>query len=359
MVQNSLELKNISKIFEGTQACKHLNLEIAPGEFFFILGPSGCGKSTLLQMMAGLLSPDEGQIFLDGKDVTQEPAYRRNVNMVFQNYALFPHLNVFDNIAFGPRMKKVPSSQIKERVEKALSLVRLEEFISRFPHQMSGGQQQRVALARALVNEPPVLLLDESLGALDVKLKKQMQLELKALQKKLGTTFIYVTHDQEEALTMGDRIALMNRGIFEQVASPDHIYNKPRTRFVAEFIGDANFFTGASLSGKEASVKLTEKTLLRGLAESLPATANKITLAIRPEKVRISTQSPNRGAHNVISGVIQDKVYRGGSCLYFVTVAPEVVLKVIEQNYLSQVPFNPGQPVTLHWPVDETIVLSE
>ncbi|MEK7486107.1 MAG: ABC transporter ATP-binding protein, partial [Planctomycetota bacterium] len=264
-----------------------------------------------------------------------------------------------DNVAFGPRMKKVPPDQIKERVTKMLDLVRLETFVNRFPHQMSGGQQQRVALARALVNQPPVLLLDESLGALDVKLKKQMQLELKALQKKLGTTFIYVTHDQEEALTMGDRIALMNHGIFEQIDSPDEIYNHPKTRFAAEFLGDANFFTGATLNGNQATLPINE-TLLRGIVpNSLKSTSGKITLAIRPEKVRISEQAQNNTSQNSLKGVIQDRVYRGGSCLYFVTVAPEMVLKVVEQNYLSQVPFNPGQTVFISWPVEETMVLAE
>lgn len=357
-MNDTLELANITKFFGVSKACDNLSLTITKGEFFFILGPSGCGKSTLLQMIAGLLVPDEGEIRLNNVCLNTVPAYRRDINMVFQNYALFPHLDVFNNVAFGLKMKNVPKEEIKRQVTEMLGLVQLESFETRYPAQLSGGQQQRVALARALVNKPSVLLLDESLGALDVKLRKQMQIELKALQKKLDTTFIYVTHDQEEALTMGDRIALMNRSVFEQVGSPTQIYNHPESQFAAEFIGETNFFHSAQIHDHEAVVTLGEQKLRAPLSPSQKGTSGTLTLSIRPEKIKLSKTDENRRSENQIRGKIQNKVYRGSSCQYFIDVGQPSLMKVIEQNYESHASYQVGEEVFLHWPFEETIVLA-
>ncbi|CAA7603396.1 Putative ABC transporter [Acididesulfobacillus acetoxydans] len=229
-----VELRNVDKSFGGIKVVKNLSLKIREGEFLTLLGPSGCGKTTTLRMIAGFEEVTAGIIMIEGENVVNKPPYRRDVNTVFQSYALFPHMNVYDNIAFGLTEKKVKKEEIRQRVAEALSLVQMGGYDKRMPSQMSGGQRQRVAIARALVNRPKVLLLDEPLGALDLKLRKQMQVELKHLQRKLGITFIYVTHDQEESLTMSDRIAVVNNGVLQQVGSPDEIYNRPQTKFVAE-----------------------------------------------------------------------------------------------------------------------------
>lgn len=236
-------VKEIFKQFDSSVIIPGLDLTINDGEFITFLGPSGCGKTTLLRMIAGLEQPTSGSIFLDGKDVTNLPPYKRDVNMVFQQYALFPHMTVEDNIKFGLKMKNVAAAEQQQRVDQVISLTQLEELRYRRPKQLSGGQQQRVAIARAVVNNPKVLLLDEPLGALDYQLRKSLQLELKSLQKRLGLTFIYVTHDQEEALTMSDRIVVMNKGVIEQDSDPNTIYHSPATKFVAEFIGESNFLT--------------------------------------------------------------------------------------------------------------------
>ncbi|MGZ4333617.1 MAG: ABC transporter ATP-binding protein, partial [Gaiellaceae bacterium] len=236
----AIALDGVSKRFGSHTAVDDVTLEIREGEFFSMLGPSGCGKTTSLRMIAGFEAPDSGRVVLQGTDVTTTSANRRPVNMVFQQYALFPHMSIYDNVAFGLKVKRVPRSEHRDRIHELLRIVDLEGYENRRPRQLSGGQQQRVALARALVNRPAALLLDEPLGALDVKLRKQMQLELKRIQHELGTTFVYVTHDQEEALAMSDRIAVMNRGKVEQLGSPREIYDRPRTAFVADFIGSLN-----------------------------------------------------------------------------------------------------------------------
>ncbi len=235
-----LQLNNIQKTFEGTRVLKGLNLEVHRAEFITLLGASGCGKTTTLRIIAGLERPDTGSVLLEGQDITNLEPNKRNVNTVFQNYALFPHMNVADNVGYGLKIKKVSKPEIANRVEQALKLVQLEEYGKRMPDQLSGGQRQRIAIARAVINEPKVLLLDEPLGALDLKLRRQMQLELKRLQKQLGITFIYITHDQEEAINMSDRIAVMNQGVLEQLGTPNEIYYQPRTAYVADFVGNAN-----------------------------------------------------------------------------------------------------------------------
>ena len=247
MSKHLIDLKNITKTYDDTDVLKDINLYIRDGEFLTLLGPSGCGKTTMLRLIAGFTLPDNGQILVDGKDISGVPPYRRQVNTVFQKYALFPHLNVFDNIAFGLKIQKLPKDEIESRVNEMMELVNLSGYGSRYIDQLSGGQQQRVAIARALVNRPRVLLLDEPLGALDLKLRKGMQIELKRMQQKLGITFIYVTHDQEEALTMSDTIVVMNEGVIQQIGTPADIYNEPKNVFVAKFIGESNIIPGTML----------------------------------------------------------------------------------------------------------------
>ena len=240
MGESILQLRQIRKSFDNTEVLKAIDLEVAQGEFITLLGASGCGKTTTLRIIAGLELPDAGQVILEGQDITNREPNKRDVNTVFQNYALFPHMNVSDNIGYGLKIRKVPKAEIAERVEQALRLVQLEEYGKRMPDQLSGGQKQRIAIARAVINEPKVLLLDEPLGALDLKLRRQMQLELKRLQKQLGITFIYITHDQEEAINMSDRIGVMHEGILEQLGTPNEVYYQPQTSYVADFVGNAN-----------------------------------------------------------------------------------------------------------------------
>ena len=256
-----LSLKNIKKSFGETNVLKGISLDIGRGDFITLLGLSGCGKTTTLRIVAGLETPDEGQVILEGQDVTNLEPHKRDVNTVFQNYALFPHMDVAANIAYGLKIRKVPKAEQKQKVEEALSLVQLSGYGKRYPSELSGGQKQRVAIARALVNNPKVLLLDEPLGALDLQLRRQMQVELKRLQKKLGITFIYITHDQEEAINMSDRIAVMNQGVFEQIGTPNEIYNHPLTAYVAQFVGNANIFHA---DGKAYAIRSEHVLFSRG-----------------------------------------------------------------------------------------------
>jgi spermidine/putrescine transport system ATP-binding protein len=285
---SEVELRDVSKLFGEITAVNSINIKINDGEFFSLLGPSGCGKTTTLRMIAGFEQPTVGEIFLHGQAVAGIPAYKRPVNTVFQNYALFPHMTVWKNVAFGLEMKKVPKDEINKRAGEALELVQLSGMGERKPKQLSGGQQQRVALARALVNHPEVLLLDEPLGALDLKLRKEMQFELKQIQEQLGITFIYVTHDQEEALTMSDRIAVMDEGKVQQIGTPREIYEHPTNRFVADFIGETNFvpatvqsideFVTLDIGGAEVMGEAGSRSLAAG---------ERVTLAIRPEKINL------------------------------------------------------------------------
>ena len=299
MAEVSLELKEIKKSFtEGEAVLDNISLEISKGEFITLLGSSGCGKTTTLRIIAGLEQPDAGSVWLDGREVTGLEPNQRDVNTVFQNYALFPHMNVAENIGYGLKLKKVPKSEIRKKVSQMLELVQLEGYEKRKPSELSGGQKQRVAIARALVNNPKVLLLDEPLGALDLQLRRAMQIELKHLQKKLGITFIYITHDQEEAINMSDRIAVMKDGRIEQIGTPDEIYNHPKTSYVATFVGNANILHGAaeSIQGENAIVKIGNDRVIVKLetsqqdtedtrAKQYLAAGEKVTLAVRSENI--------------------------------------------------------------------------
>ncbi len=311
MTEEMVDLRNIVKKFDQHTVVQNLSLQIHKGEFITLLGPSGCGKTTTLRMIAGFEQPTSGEILLDGMRVEGRPAYERNVNTVFQNYALFPHLTSYENIAFGLRVKKVPRSEIDQRVRNALRLVQLEAFAQRKPDQLSGGQKQRVAIARALVNNPKVLLLDEPLGALDQKLRKQMQVELKHLQRQLGITFVFVTHDQEEALTMSDRIAVMNQGCLEQVGTPDEIYDHPQTTFVAEFIGEMNFLPGVVSHTSQAGYAVRcDNAVLRSAGSQTFSSGEHVLVAVRPERTTLSRE-PLPEADNHLPVRLVERIYCG------------------------------------------------
>lgn len=312
-----VELRGVSKRYEEVSALTDLSLGVRRGEFLTLLGPSGSGKTTLLRLVAGFEQPQSGQILIEGEDASERPPYRRNVNTVFQHYALFPHLTVFGNVAFGLEQKKLAKAEIRRRVTSILEMVELPGKEDRTPDQLSGGEQQRVALARALVLEPAVLLLDEPLGALDQKLRRQMQIELKRLRERLGITFIFVTHDQEEALVMSDRIAVINRGRLEQVGTGEEIYERPATRFVAEFMGVENFFEVSCAERSEAGVRFeTAGGLTLWAKNGCGVTERRrATLAVRPESVRVALEAPSRGSEplNLFGGEVVEALYEGGS----------------------------------------------
>ncbi|MEZ4618237.1 MAG: ABC transporter ATP-binding protein [Caldilineaceae bacterium] len=336
----AVELRNIVKQFpDGANgiftAVDNVNLQIYDGEFFSLLGPSGCGKTTTLRMIAGLELPTRGSILIHGKEMANEPAFRRPVNTVFQRYALFPHMSVRENVAFGLKMRKTKKSEIADRVNEVLTLVRLEAMSSRRPDQLSGGQQQRVALAQALVNRPEVLLLDEPLAALDLKLRQAMREELKRIQKQVGITFIFVTHDQEEALTMSDRIAVMNDGVALQVGKPYDIYEDPTSRFVADFIGETNFINGTLLStdGTNYRVQLdngTQTLVDCDVVQTSPGA--KVTIAIRPEKIFLGGGEAPTDLENAYSGQVEEIIYIGTDTYYHVRLPGEVLIVARQQN---------------------------
>ncbi|MFN4218804.1 MAG: ABC transporter ATP-binding protein [Candidatus Bipolaricaulia bacterium] len=326
MDEVSIELRGISKRFGQTLAVDRVTLQIYKGEFFSLLGPSGCGKTTTLRIIAGFERPDSGELFINGQHVTNAPPQGRDLNIVFQNYALFPHLTVEQNVAFGLEMQRLPRALIRERVGRALERVRLSGLGARWPHQLSGGQQQRVALARAIVTEPSVLLLDEPLGALDLKLRQEMQLFLKRLQRELKITFLYVTHDQEEALKMSDRVAVMHCGRVLQVGTPQEIYERPATRFVADFIGESNFFEGRVVhtAGTRALVQIG--TLRTNVFTDSPLQVNqRVTLALRPERIQLCFPDEGNGTW---TGLVEELLYAGKEIQYRVRVSPEIILTV-------------------------------
>lgn len=350
-----VEIRNVNKKYADNHVVHDLNLDIYEGEFLTMLGPSGCGKTTLLRMIGGFEETSGGQILIEGKNVEEKEAFQRNVNTVFQSYALFPHMNIFNNIAYGLKIKKVPKAEIKERVREMLELVQLNGYEKRLPSQLSGGQKQRVAIARALINNPRVLLLDEPLGALDLKLRKEMQLELKNLQKKLGITFIYVTHDQEEALTMSDRIAIMNQGYLEQLDTPEGIYEKPRTRFVADFIGESNIF--------EATIQSCTEDLVRiGLevGEAIGRRDRGITYevgemvyaCVRPEKLRFSNTEMENFC---LQGIVKEQVYVGNIIKSNIVIGNGQLLK-LSRMHLEEVP-RIGELINVYWRPEDVVLM--
>ena len=394
-----VELRDVTKRFGDSVAVNDLTLQIRDGEFFSLIGPSGCGKTTTLRMIAGFEQPTEGEIFIGGAHVEGIPAHRRPVNTVFQNYALFPHMSVAQNVAFGLEMQKLPAAEIKQRVTEALELVRLPQMAERKPRQLSGGQQQRVALARALVNRPQVLLLDEPLGALDLKLRRAMQIELKHIQTEVGITFIYVTHDQEEAMTMSDRIGIMNEGVLQQVGSPNEVYERPINRFVADFIGETNFLP-ASVTRLETEEDYP-MVALQGGVRVLAANeghdlrlGQEVTLTIRPERINLYPQGKvdvlkaesgleavelerilgakmpgpvdmkefllAEPENVVLNGLLEEAFYIGTDTRFRVTLDGGASLVVRQQNYGSRydLPFDVGSQVYVQWAAENAQILT-
>jgi len=353
-----VKLSGVSKRFNSdTQALAGVDLEIRAGEFFSLLGPSGCGKTTLLRILAGFEEPDSGQVEIAGRNMNGVPPYKRPVNMVFQNYALFPHMNVFDNVAFGLRMKRIAEEEVAQRVSWALELVDIEGLQNRRPHELSGGQKQRVALARALVNEPEVLLLDEPLGALDYKLRKQLQVELMNLQEDLGVTFIYVTHDQEEALVMSDRIAVMRSGRIEQLDFPEAIYERPATRFVAQFLGASNLIAATAISKNRLQTPVGELTVEQ---QQQLQPQRSYTLSIRPEKIRLSRE--RNSLPNTIQVRVDDIIYTGAENQYLLD-AGGLELIAYTLNSDIQEPgfeeFDYDEQIFAHFPPENLVVIDE
>ena len=363
MPEVDVRLVDVTKKFGDQIAVDKISLDVRDGEFFSLLGPSGCGKTTTLRMIGGFEQPTSGLIELQGQDVTWLPPFKRNVNTVFQNYALFPHLTIFENVAFGLRRKGVKGNEVKSRVTDMLALVELPGYEARKPTQISGGQAQRVALARALINRPAVLLLDEPLGALDLKLRKQMQVELKRIQQEVGITFIYVTHDQEEAMTMSDRIAVMNRGHYEQLGDPESLYERPMTRFVAGFLGVSNLLAATIIArdGEYATARLGSEVPIR-VPSSLVDGLTGVSIGVRPEKIRLSepnTESPT--GHNRLTGVVRDASYLGVSTQYQVE-SRSGTLTVYEQNVERATKselWARGDEVQLTWSPDHSFVVPE
>jgi spermidine/putrescine transport system ATP-binding protein len=332
----SIELRDVFKTFGEVRAVDGISLDVRQGEFLTLLGPSGCGKTTTLRMIGGFELPSSGEIFIEGEAMGDRPPYRRPVNTVFQNYALFPHMTVSQNVSYGLEMARVAKAERQKRVEDALAMVRLPHVEGRKPAELSGGQQQRVALARALVNRPAVLLLDEPLGALDLKLRKAMQLELKQLNREVGATFVYVTHDQEEALTMSDRIAVMNEGRILQLGTPSEIYERPRTRFVADFIGQTNFLEVDVIGwdGTAVDVELPGSGPLRARMPDVIQPQGRMTLAVRPEKISLLADLPvgEVPGSNALTGRLDEVVYVGNHTQYLVRLSGGQMLTVYRQN---------------------------
>jgi spermidine/putrescine transport system ATP-binding protein len=342
-----VRLERVTKRFDDVVAVDDVSLAIERGRFFALLGPSGCGKTTTLRMIGGFEEPDAGTIFLGDRPVTGLPPYKRDVNTVFQSYALFPHLSTFENIAFGLRRRRVSRHQIHGRVNEMLSLVELEGMGKRKPRQLSGGQQQRVALARALVNSPRVLLLDEPLGALDLKLRKQMQLFLKRIQHDLGITFVHVTHDQEEAMTMADVIAVMDRGRIEQLGTPAELYERPRTRFVAGFLGVSNLLEGI-VSG-DRTVRVDGAGEVR-VADGLPREGSRVAVGVRPEKLQLGGTGVN-----TIRGTVSERAYTGVSTQYVVDTPAGTITVFVQSSGVA----SEGDAVVLGWDPESTFVVEE
>jgi putrescine transport system ATP-binding protein len=357
-----VQIHEVSKLFNGAAAVDRVSLDIQRGELFAILGSSGCGKTTLLRMLAGFEQPTSGRILIDGVDMTNVPPYERPVNMMFQSYALFPHMTVEQNVAYGLKKERVPASEIKQRVAEMLALVKMEAFASRKPDKLSGGQQQRVALARALVKRPKLLLLDEPLAALDKKLREHTQFELANIQYQLGTTFVVVTHDQDEAMTLASRIAVMSEGRISQVGTPGEVYEYPVNRHVASFLGNINLIDGR-VTGRDANrVTLRCETLnadLSVLCEDAYDNGAPISVAVRPEKITISRTPPEATNRNVVKGIVRDLGYFGDSSLYRVKLQSGAIIQVSAQNLrrTAKLTVEWDDEVYLSWEVPSTILL--
>ncbi|TAV88087.1 ABC transporter ATP-binding protein [Rhizobium leguminosarum] len=358
-----ISIKNVTKRFGDFTAVDNLSLDIYHREFFALLGASGCGKSTLLRMLAGFEQPTSGEIVLDGTDMAGTPPYRRPVNMMFQSYALFPHMTVEKNIAFGLRQDGMAKDEMTDRVLQMLKLVKLEQFASRKPNQLSGGQRQRVALARSLAKRPKVLLLDEPLGALDKKLREETQFELMDLQQNLGLTFVVVTHDQEEAMTMADRIAVMSHGKVVQVATPAEIYEAPNCRFVADFIGDVNIFDGKVASSGNGTVEISVDSgfSVRVVASETPAAGSAVGFAIRPEKMRVGRTAPANASVNAAKGELWDIAYLGDMTVFHVKLQSGTVVKASSLNAQRSVddPFTYDQEVWVSFDENAGVLLKD
>ncbi|MBE9101507.1 ABC transporter ATP-binding protein [Vacuolonema iberomarrocanum] len=355
-----VELHEVVKVFNGEPAVRGISLKIRQGEFFSILGPSGCGKTTTLRLIAGFDEPTSGNVLIRGQAMDTVPPYRRPVNTVFQSYALFSHMTVRDNVAFGLRIRRCSKAETQNRVAEVLQLVKMEEFARRYPNQLSGGQQQRVALARALVNRPAVVLLDEPLGALDLKLRKEMQVELSTLQRELGVTFVMVTHDQEEALSLSNRIAVMNNGRVEQIGTPNEIYEHPRTPFVADFIGDTNLLQGCVETAEGSTLQILTDS---GMRVSVPPTegwdgaiGRALVLSIRPEKVHIGAQKMSTD-ENCYEGRVSTIMYLGTHVQYVVDLMSGDRITVLEPNRQGHL-FAPNDTVCVSWKTQDCLALA-
>ncbi|MBB3389127.1 putrescine transport system ATP-binding protein [Rhizobium sp. BK275] len=358
-----IAFKNVTKRFGDFTAVNDLSLNIYHREFFALLGASGCGKSTLLRMLAGFEQPTAGEIVLDGTDLSGTPPYKRPVNMMFQSYALFPHMTVEKNIAFGLRQDGMPKDEIAERVLQMLKLVKLEQFASRKPNQLSGGQRQRVALARSLAKRPKVLLLDEPLGALDKKLREETQFELMDLQQNLGLTFVVVTHDQEEAMTMADRIAVMSHGKVVQVATPAEIYEAPNSRFVADFIGDVNIFDGKVAAAENGAIEIAVESgfTIRIAGNESRAVGSTVGFAIRPEKIRVTRAAPANASVNAAKGEIWDIAYLGDMTVFHIKLPSGKFVRASSLNAQRSVddPFTYDQEVWVSFDEDAGVLLKD
>lgn len=352
MNKNLIEIRGVSKSFHEHSVLHNVNLEVRDGEFLTLLGPSGCGKTTLLRLISGFEEPTSGTIYLDGKDLAGVPAYERHTNTVFQSYALFPHMTVFDNVAFGLRCKNTPKEEIDERVFEALRMVKLEQYARRKPHQLSGGQQQRVAIARAVVNKPLVLLLDEPLSALDYRLRKSMQLELKQLQKQLGITFIFVTHDQEEALSMSDRVVIMHEGIVEQVGTPREVYEEPYNLTVAKFIGEANIFDTKILAADDNDLQVEIEGKTFTLKNRRKYTVEQtIYTVVRPEDLQVWSPSEVDDTDNMFPAVVEEVIYKGSTVDLMIRLMSGKRLAATQffNEDDEKLDFTAGENVWVHW----------